>query len=361
LPLEGFDLGDDRHDLDTAASERAGLANDVLALRPQLFEWASQLVTCFRSGGRLYVFGNGGSAADAQHLAAELVGRFEGERRALPAVALTTDLVSLTAIANDYGYDKVFARQVQALARPGDVVLGISTSGRSPSILRGLAAAADAGAVRWLLTSATAGLVDDTADSLLAIGATSTPVVQEGHRMVSHVLCDLVGSLLTQPVQSASTTTRVVDIDDAIVRREAWRRCGREVVTTNGCFDLLHEGHVAALAEARAQGDHLIVMLNTDASARRSKGDDRPVVPFEQRAAVLAALRAVDLVVALDDDTPVSLLDRLRPDVHCKGAQYEPDDLPEAEVVRHHQGRVHFTAMVDERSTSDLVARVTGR
>jgi D-beta-D-heptose 7-phosphate kinase / D-beta-D-heptose 1-phosphate adenosyltransferase len=178
---------------------------------------------------------------------------------------------------------------------------------------------------------------------------------------VSHVICDLVGSLLTQPVHPAPTTTRVVDIDDAVARREAWRRCGREVVTTNGCFDLLHEGHVSALSEARAQGDHLIVMVNTDASVRRAKGDDRPVVPFEQRAAVLAALRAVDLVVALDDDTPVALLDRLRPDVHCKGARYEVDDLPETEVVHRNHGRIHLTAMVDERSTSDLVARVTSR
>jgi len=120
----------------------------------------------------------------------------------------------------------------------------------------------------------------------------------------------------------------VLDLEAAIAWREAERAAGRSVVFTNGVFDLVHAGHVAYLAWARAQGAALIVGLNTDASVRALKGPERPLVPFADRAAVLAGLRSVDAVVGFSERTPEAILDRLRPDIHVKSAQYRIEDLP---------------------------------
>jgi D-sedoheptulose 7-phosphate isomerase len=147
----------------------------------------------FAAGRKLLLFGNGGSAADAQHLAAEFVGRFGRERRALPAVALTTDTSALTAIANDYGYDDVFARQVRALAGTGDVALAISTSGRSPSVLRAVEAARAAGAVTIGLTGGDGGPLAGMVDLCLRVSAsTESARIQETHILIGHVICELV-------------------------------------------------------------------------------------------------------------------------------------------------------------------------
>ncbi len=150
----------------------------------------------FRAGGKLLAFGNGGSAADAQHLAAELVNRFQRDRPPLAAVALTTDTSALTAIANDFGFDRVFAKQVQALARPGDVAVGISTSGRSPNVLEGLRAAREAGCLCVGLTGAEGGPMAEMCDHLFRVPARSTPRIQEAHVAWIHALCDLVDAIL---------------------------------------------------------------------------------------------------------------------------------------------------------------------
>lgn len=324
-----------------------------------LGRWAVTVVAALRAGGTLFTFGNGGSAADAEHLAAELVGRYHLDRRPLAAVALTTNTAAVTAIANDYGFDHVFARQVRALAGPTDVVLGISTSGRSPNVVAGLAAAAEVGAHRLALVGS-AGFEGD-AESVLRVAPDHTPGVQEAHRLAWHLLCVGVDAALEAPLPPPPPAAdRVVSLDDAEARVAGWRQAGHRVATTNGCFDLLHEGHVAALAEARAQADHLVVLCNTDASVSRAKGPDRPVVPFAQRAAVLAALRSVDLVVPLDDDLPTASLVRLRPDVHVKGAEYDHADLPEAVAVEEAGGRIHRNAMVADRSTTGLLRRLGG-
>jgi D-sedoheptulose 7-phosphate isomerase len=148
------------------------------------------------SGGKLVTFGNGGSAADAQHIAAELVGRFHTlERRALPAMALTTNTSTLTALGNDYGYDVVFERQVEALVQPRDVALGLSTSGNAESVLRGLAKAASAGATTVFLTGATGGRIARQLahlDHTLRIPSTNTGRIQEVHITIGHILCALV-------------------------------------------------------------------------------------------------------------------------------------------------------------------------
>jgi rfaE bifunctional protein nucleotidyltransferase chain/domain len=154
----------------------------------------------------------------------------------------------------------------------------------------------------------------------------------------------------------------VLHDDDAIAWREAQRRAGRRVVSTNGVFDLVHAGHVAYLAWARAQGDALIVLLNEDESVRLlGKGPDRPLVPYDDRARVVAALRSVDAVTGFRQRTPETLLDRIRPDVHVKSAQYTLEELPERFVVEAHGGRIVLAPHQPGRSTTDLVATIRSR
>jgi D-sedoheptulose 7-phosphate isomerase len=144
-------------------------------------------------GRKIFFFGNGGSAADAQHLAAELVGRFLRERRPLPAIALTTDTSALTAIANDYGYDDVFARQVRALGTAGDVAFAISTSGRSPSVLRAVETCREIGITTIGLSGGDGGALAGTADVSLRVSASRlSPRIQETHILIGHVICELV-------------------------------------------------------------------------------------------------------------------------------------------------------------------------
>lgn len=151
---------------------------------------------------------------------------------------------------------------------------------------------------------------------------------------------------------------RVLDADAAARWRRDQAAAGRVVVFTNGCFDLLHAGHVHYLAWARAQGDALIVGLNSDDSVRSLKGAERPFSPFEDRAAVLAGLRSIDVVVGFAERTPEVLLDRLAPDIHVKSAQYRVDELPERYVVESHGGRILLAPHEAGKSTTDIVARV---
>lgn len=153
---------------------------------------AEAISLALQRGGKLLVFGNGGSAADATHIAAEMVGRFVLERRGLPAVALADNSSAVTAIANDYGYERVFARQLEALARPGDVALGISTSGRSANVLAGLEAARAAGVTTIALTGDQGREMAELADIGIAAPTEETPRVQECHALVAHILCELV-------------------------------------------------------------------------------------------------------------------------------------------------------------------------
>lgn len=150
----------------------------------------------------------------------------------------------------------------------------------------------------------------------------------------------------------------LLSVDEAVAWREAARADGRSVVFTNGCFDVIHAGHVEYLAWARGQGDALIVGLNEDDSVRRIKGASRPIVSFQQRSAVLLALRSVDVVVGFGDRTPEVLLDRIRPDVHVKSDQYREEELPERSVVLQHGGRIALAPHVAGASTTDLIARI---
>lgn len=144
---------------------------------------------CIRANGKILFFGNGGSAADAQHLATELAARYIKDRAAIAAIALTTDTSLLTAIGNDMGFDRVFARQVEALGRPGDVVIGITTSGRSPNVLRALETAKRLGLTAAALSGGTAGALHGLADPLLVVPSTTTARIQEMHIAVGQMLC----------------------------------------------------------------------------------------------------------------------------------------------------------------------------
>jgi rfaE bifunctional protein nucleotidyltransferase chain/domain len=153
----------------------------------------------------------------------------------------------------------------------------------------------------------------------------------------------------------------ILEVDAAVAWCEGHRAAGRRVAFTNGVFDLLHAGHVAYLAWARAQGDALLVGLNEDASVRALKGPERPLSPFADRAEVLAGLRSVDAVVGFGERTPEVLLDRLRPDVHVKSAQYRLEDLPERAVVFGYGGEIRLAPHLAGRSTTDIVAEIRRR
>lgn len=159
-------------------------------------EAAETIAEAYRNGGKLLIFGNGGSAADAVHVAAEFVGRYLIDRRPLPAIALAENLSSVTAIGNDYGFEEVFARQVRALGEPGDVAIGLTTSGRSPNIVRGLEVAGEAGLVAVAMTGADPGPVGAAAGHLIAIPTADTPRVQEGQMLAAHTICEWVEARL---------------------------------------------------------------------------------------------------------------------------------------------------------------------
>ncbi|MEV6606617.1 SIS domain-containing protein [Kutzneria sp. NPDC051319] len=153
-----------------------------------LDSWGHRLARKLTAGGRLLAAGNGGSAAEAQHLTAELVGRFDGDRRPFSAIALHGDTSAMTAIGNDYGYDEVFARQVTAHARPGDIVMLLSTSGRSPNLLKAATAARRAGATCWAMTGRAPNPLSSTVDEALCVPA-EPATVQEAHLVAVHVVC----------------------------------------------------------------------------------------------------------------------------------------------------------------------------
>ena len=174
-----------------ALTEAAAAHERMIAHAAVVAEAAGVIAAALQQGRTVFAFGNGGSAADAQHFAAELVGKYERERRPWPAIALTTDTSAITAVANDFGFDKVFARQLEALGRPGDVAIGITTSGNSPNVLRGLAAAKERGLTTIALTGR-GGKAGSIAAHHVAVNEALTSRVQEVHATVLHVFCELV-------------------------------------------------------------------------------------------------------------------------------------------------------------------------
>ena len=162
------------------------------SLVPQIKELAEAVIQAYRAKKKVILFGNGGSAADAQHIACELVGRFEKERRALPALALSTNTSTLTAIGNDYGYEASFARQVEAFVEEGDIVIGISTSGDAPNVLEGLKVAKEKEAKTVGLSGKEGGRLKSLVDLCLIVPSNSTPRIQEAHITIGHIICGIV-------------------------------------------------------------------------------------------------------------------------------------------------------------------------
>ena len=172
----------------------AMLADDLI--QTKLEQAAAACIKSLRDGGKILLAGNGGSAADAQHIAGEFVSRFAFDRPGLPAIALTTDTSILTAIGNDYGYEKLFARQVQALGQKGDVFIGYSTSGKSPNVLLAFEEARARGMVCIGLTGNRGGPMQALCEHLLEVPSVDTPKIQEGHLVLGHILCGLVENAL---------------------------------------------------------------------------------------------------------------------------------------------------------------------
>ena len=180
----------------TALEQHAQLVRQLYALEEPINSLAEQIATTFKKGGKLLLAGNGGSAADCQHLAAEFVGRFTTERRALPVLALTTDTSTLTSLANDYGFEKIFSRQVEALGGKEDLLLVISTSGNSANLLSALQTAKTAGITSATLLGSGGGAATGVAEFEIIIPSQSTPRIQELQIFIGHYLCEQVERLL---------------------------------------------------------------------------------------------------------------------------------------------------------------------
>lgn len=327
-------------------------ARAVAELGPSIAEAASLLSRCLAGGGRGYIVGNGGSAADAQHFAAEFTGRFGTSRRPLPVVALSTDTSALTCISNDFGFDHVFSRQVEALGRPGDVLFALSTSGTSPNVVLAAQAAQRLGMTVVGMTGASGGALEACSDLMLRVPSPVTARIQECQMTMLHIICDLTERALGVGPTEASPHGDMASL------RAQWRRDKLTVVSTNGCFDILHAGHLDSLTRASRLGDVLVVLVNSDESVRRLKGPARPVNSISDRVALLSALAPVDYVYVFEDDEPSAMLDLLQPDIHCKGEEYAAKPVPEAAVVERNGGRMHFLPRTLDLSSTTVLERL---
>jgi D-sedoheptulose 7-phosphate isomerase len=196
--------------LETSAQVKAEMARDPATVE-LLAEIAARIVASLRSGGKVLICGNGGSAADAQHIAAELVGKFYLVRAPLPAVSLTTNTSSITAVGNDFSFDDIFVKQMRGLGRPGDVAIGISTSGNSENVIRALDAAREDGLVTVAFTGKKGGRMVERVDLCLRIPSDDTPRIQEGHITAGHIVCELVEAAMfrKEPAEDDDEVTNV--------------------------------------------------------------------------------------------------------------------------------------------------------
>ncbi len=184
-----------REDIKSDLAEHIKVVKELAPVLGEKIEKVSQMIIdCCRNNGKVVLFGNGGSAADAQHIAAELVGRFELERKSLPAIALTTNSSIISAIGNDYGFERIFEKQIESLVDNKDIVIGISTSGNSENVIKGLLKAREKGAKTVGFTGKGGGKMKDIVDILFNVPSESTPRVQEAHITIGHIICGIVES-----------------------------------------------------------------------------------------------------------------------------------------------------------------------
>lgn len=187
-----MDSNDEEKIVKDTISESIQVKEKTISQSDVILQISKNMVNVLKKGGTIFLFGNGGSAADAQHVAAELVGRFAKERKALSAEAFTTNTSILSAIGNDYDFSEIFARQVKARVKPDDLVVGISTSGRSKNVVKGLSAAREIGAKTISFTGSDPRLLKEFSDICFCAPSDSTPRIQESHIMVWHIICDIV-------------------------------------------------------------------------------------------------------------------------------------------------------------------------
>ena len=344
--------------VENAARRLSAAALEVARQAATVVEAGQVIGEALRAGNKVMVAGNGGSAACAQHFAAEFTGKLALDRAPLPAIALTVDTSALTAIANDWAFDEVFARQVRAHGKPGDVFVGMSTSGGSRNVHRAVEAANDLGVLTIVLTGPNNAIGGDIS---IASSVRETARVQETHDLVLHEIAQIAERVVFEGLDDDASADRfgaVIRTDELRPFRDWCTSSGQTLVTTNGVFDLLHEGHLASLHMARKHGDQLVVVVNTDASVRRLKGEDRPVQDEGLRVRGLLRTGFVDHVVLMDDDTPVEILRWLRPDVHCKGEEYASRPMPEREIVEGGGGRIELLPLEQGLSTTEIVERI---
>ena len=175
-------------------SKSAGIIDSSINLSDSIEKSILAIIKSLKNGKKIILFGNGGSAADAQHIAAEFIGRFQLKRNSLPAIALTTNSSTLTSIANDFSYDEVFSRQCESLVSSGDIVIGISTSGNSKNVFNGLKISKKLGATIIGLLGNDGGIIENTVDISITVNSSSTPHIQEVHRVIYHIICSGVES-----------------------------------------------------------------------------------------------------------------------------------------------------------------------
>jgi phosphoheptose isomerase len=357
--------------VETALREGVRTRLDVLeTMRSEIVKAAELVAEAVLKGNKVLLCGNGGSASDAQHISAEFIGRYVVDRKPLPAIALNTDTSALTAIGNDYGFEHVFARQVEALGAEGDVLIALTTSGRSPNVLRAIEAARAKKMHVVGLTGAKGQDFCAICDVGLAVPSTVTARIQEIHITIGHILCEVADAKLVAAATPSSEadkghrltgSPKECTLHELRVLREHLRSQKKSVVWTNGVFDLLHVGHLESLRAARAFGDFLVVGVNDDASVKANKGSERPIFPAKERALLIAALDVVDAVIVFGESTPEAVLSQIKPDVHCKGADYAPPNgkpVPEAKMVEAYGGRVVFLPMVESRSSTETLKRI---
>jgi len=173
-------------------TESSNLILNSRDLSEKIEESINEIIKCFKTGNKIIIFGNGGSAADAQHIVAEFIGRFQKERKSLPAISLTTDSSIITSLSNDYSYEIVFSRQCESLVSKGDVVIGISTSGNSKNVEKGIKTAKSMGAVTIGLLGGDGGIINNVVDISIVVESTNTARIQEVHRVIYHIICGIV-------------------------------------------------------------------------------------------------------------------------------------------------------------------------
>jgi D-sedoheptulose 7-phosphate isomerase len=178
--------------LSAALVEHQNVMSKLTALLPKIAAVADEMRACLQRGGKILLMGNGGSAADSQHIAAEIVGRFKRERRGLPSIALTTDTSIITSVGNDYGFEFIFSRQIEALCTPLDLVIGLTTSGNSPNVVMAIETAKEIGATTVGMTGGTGGKLATLCDFCLIMPSNETARIQEAHIFVGHSLCELL-------------------------------------------------------------------------------------------------------------------------------------------------------------------------